>query len=461
MANGNSFLREIEASITAIERQAESNAETLDRLRHREASLWKAVNGALLKIAQVQMAALDQDEITGYDKITRTVDDRLIGRDQERKALEKTIAALEKAVERSRQKQVEAEGQVEAAANAVESLTGRVDAELAAAPAFVALRDSLNTAVSLTDRAAKKAAGAKAERDEKAGAYRADPLFAYLLERGFGTEAYTASPVVRTIDSWVARLCGFHTARQDYQLLMMLPDYLGGHADQMDAAREKAEIDLGNYRAEALKAAGLESLVTALQAETADLEAIRDAAADDEKAISRERAARRAFERWEDPESQAVLKLLSQAMSQESIDKIQERVRMTADTTDDAAAKTLADASGEIQKSKAAIEEASRASQSIGARLADLKTTRSRFRKKGYASSDYKIRGSSASSSLEGFLAGAISESQLWGEIDRSVRYDPPPRYTPSSSSSSSSSSGEFGSGGGFGGGGFSTGGGF
>lgn len=461
MANGNSFLREIEASITAIERQAESNAETLDRLRHREASLWKAVNGALLKIAQVQMAALDQDEITGYDKITRTVDDRLIGRDQERKALEKTIAALEKAVERSRQKQVEAEGQVEAAANAVESLTGRVDAELAAAPAFVALRDSLNTAVSLTDRAAKKAAGAKAERDEKAGAYRADPLFAYLLERGFGTEAYTASPVVRTIDSWVARLCGFHTARQDYQLLMMLPDYLGGHADQMDAAREKAEIDLGNYRAEALKAAGLESLVTALQAETADLEAIRDAAADDEKAISRERAARRAFERWEDPESQAVLKLLSQAMSQESIDKIQERVRMTADTTDDAAAKTLADASGEIQKSKAAIEEASRASQSIGARLGDLKTTRSRFRKKGYASSDYKIRGSSASSSLEGFLAGAISESQLWGEIDRSVRYDPPPRYTPSSSSSSSSSSGGFGSGGGFGGGGFSTGGGF
>lgn len=461
MANGNSFLREIDASINAIERQAESNAETLDRLRHREAALWKAVNGALLKIAQVQMAALDQDEIAGYDKITQNVDDRLIGRDRDRKALEKTIAALEKTVERSKQKQVEAEGQVEAAANAVESLTGRVDAELAATAAFVALRDSLNTAVSLTDRAAKKAAGAKAERDEKAGAYRADPLFAYLLERGFGTETYTASPVVRTIDSWVARLCGFHTARQDYQLLMMLPDYLSSHADQMDAVREKAEVDLGNYRAEALKAAGLESLVVALQAETADLEAIRDAAADDEKAISRERSNRRAFERWEDPESQAVLKLLSQALSQESIDKIHERVRMTADTTDDAAAKTLADASGEIQKIKAAIEEASRASKAIGARLADLKTTRSRFRSKGYASSDYKIRGSSASSSLEGFLAGAISESQLWGEINRSVRYDPPPRYTSSSSSNSSSSSGGFGSGGGFGGGGFSTGGGF
>ena len=58
----------------------------------------------------------------------------------------------------------------------------------------------------IAQHAEQKASFAARDFEEKGRPYRADPLFAYLWDRGWGTGRYRAFPLVRMIDGWVARL---------------------------------------------------------------------------------------------------------------------------------------------------------------------------------------------------------------------------------------------------------------
>ena len=61
------------------------------------------------------------------------------------------------------------------------------------------------------------------DREQKGRPYRNDPLFAYLLDRGYGTTAYKGRGLVAGLDGWVAKLTGFDTARQHFAMLNAWP----------------------------------------------------------------------------------------------------------------------------------------------------------------------------------------------------------------------------------------------
>lgn len=80
-----------------------------------------------------------------------------------------------------------------------------------------------------------KAAQAERNLEGKRKPYEADPLFMYLLDRGFGTPRYQAIPLVRYFDRKVARYIGFEDARRDYAVLVELPVRLREHAERLRA----------------------------------------------------------------------------------------------------------------------------------------------------------------------------------------------------------------------------------
>ena len=75
----------------------------------------------------------------------------------------------------------------------------RLLAEGRAAAAAGALTDGR------TRLAAQKATLARQDLEQKGKPYLADPLFAYLWRRGWGTDTYRASPIIRLLDRWPAR----------------------------------------------------------------------------------------------------------------------------------------------------------------------------------------------------------------------------------------------------------------
>ena len=48
----------------------------------------------------------------------------------------------------------------------------------------------------------------------KLAGYRQDARYAYLVAANYGTDGYKRSGIVRYLDSWIARLCNYHTNRR-------------------------------------------------------------------------------------------------------------------------------------------------------------------------------------------------------------------------------------------------------
>jgi hypothetical protein len=105
--------------------------------------------------------------------------------------------------------------------------------------------------------------------------YRDDPLFAYLLDRGYGTPAYRGGLLAGPLDRAVARLARFGTAHRDYALIAALPGQLAAHAEAeaRRAAAAAAELDaLENAAIGAAGGAAALAAVTGAKARIAELD---------------------------------------------------------------------------------------------------------------------------------------------------------------------------------------------
>lgn len=76
---------------------------------------------------------------------------------------------------------------------------------------------------------------AKQDASDKAPAYEGDPMFSYLLARGFGQARYQAGPLTGRLDEWVARLVQFPRYFADYQRLKAIPDRIAEHIEHLES----------------------------------------------------------------------------------------------------------------------------------------------------------------------------------------------------------------------------------
>lgn len=242
---------------------------------------------------------------------------------------------------------------------AVEALEHDEDCRRAAA-AVVALEAQAS-------KAGEKAEAARAELEGKSKPYLAEPMFAYLWERGFGTSAYTGSGPARTLDRWVAGLIGYERARIDFRNLNEIPRRLATHTERLrsDLVAARSELDRA-------------SRVHTAEAENADAEARRRA--EDAKAAGRRLEALRdslgrhgrellkAADR-KDADWLSAATALGRSMAGESLARIEKAAAETPEPEDDLLVARIREARGRLA-------EAERVSTSASEHLARVRKRR-------------------------------------------------------------------------------------
>lgn len=153
--------------------------------------------------------------------------EKLDSADEERETIRAAAHAAAASVERSQQSFVTAEEEI-----ARRSVSG---------PEIAALDEQERKLRTIL----KKNAGWRDELapivEERLAAYDSDPLFAYLLSRGFGTEKYTARWPLTRLDAVLARWAGYRAAKENRD---KVAGYAEGYAsDVARAERALAAIE--------------------------------------------------------------------------------------------------------------------------------------------------------------------------------------------------------------------------
>lgn len=378
-----------------------------------------------------------------------------------------------------------------AAVEALELAADRLDAAEAATQArlsqdagYLELRAAAEAAERIAVHADEKATLAEEELAAKGAAYDADPLFAYLWRRGYGTTAYRAWPPTRWLDGRVARLIGYERARRNYHSLQELPLRLREHAERVGAAADAALGALQQRDAEEREADGVLPLEAAVEAARGQLAGV-DAEIESGEAGIREVDGRlAAFARGEDPLYLEAVALLTEQLGSVSLKALAREAIATPLPEDDRVVARLLELERRRETQAVAQTELREAVARHKARTTDLERVRIDFTRRRYDQpGSVFTEGAMIATLLAQLLDGVMTRDALWRVLERQRRVAPTrsdpvfgsggfgrgspwgggtgpgPRIGPSVSFGGTKRAGGIKTGGGIGGGGFRTGG--
>ncbi|GGK43109.1 hypothetical protein [Salinarimonas ramus] len=333
------------------------------------------------------------------------------------------LEAVERAAAATRDARAEA---LAAAQDAIEALEARVAAALPEDTRWREADAALAALEEQRDAARIKADRAQAEREEKRAPYDADPLFAYLWARGFGTSAYEGSAFARFGDEKVANLIGYDALRVDYAMLTALPDRLAAHAERLDADVVDAQARLDAIEDEALRAAGREPLDEAADAAEAAL-AEAQAALDEASRALADARAQAAPE--SDPELARALSILSEAIARDDLRRLEADAARTPSPEDDALVREIATARDAVARAENGVAEI-RDARTRARSLAEEAEEALRIYDRGdYARGGRFEDPRRMAGALDGLLVGA--GLRVLEEVLRSTYRAPPPPPRP------------------------------
>jgi hypothetical protein len=183
--------------------------------------------------------------------------------------------------------------------------------------------------------AEEKASQSEEELAAKRSTYEKNDLFMYLWTRDYGTASYTAFPLVRALDAWVARLVGYDEARANYFRLQEIPKRLREHADRLAAEADAEEARLAQLWTAARDADGLGTHDAARDAAETDLDAVEDRLEKARQARHDLLEERGRYASGEDENTQAAIDLLAGEMRGADLARLLRDARETLHTEDD------------------------------------------------------------------------------------------------------------------------------
>ena len=460
----------------ALRRQKSAEAGLSERLyecEKRIAALVEEREQAYTRIAKSALPELSAESVRNtLHEVQSDVEKIYLERQGRRRALEQEMAeaADRRAAQDARLEELE--GRRAAKAEEIAALKTRVVETLRGRPDYAPLRQALSTAQEQFHLVEELRRSFLSRTTAKNQDYEANPVFAYLLRRGYGTAAYRAHPFTRSLDGWAAGKVDFLRQKAAYDILHRGPAILD---QELDRRRQAVTGHESNVTAVEREVAAGHGLIGALEdARQLDLQRVAfleqiTRAQEDWNRKSNERAD---LDNSKGSHHVKALERLKAFLKGEEIASLMARVggddapTVTRISTIDAEIRILKDDSKSIQREQA---ESAR-------RLRELQEIESHFVSRNYDSAFARFRsGLDIDPFLAGCLAGRFSAFDVCSHLDR-YRYVEPTRsssdslfssssFGGSSSSFGSSSSSSFGSSGsssgGGGGGGFSTGGGF
>lgn len=157
---------------------------------------------------------------------------------------------------------------------ALRGLSPRIAAAIARDADYREQQENLARLKAVAIAARAKTRQADIDREQKGRPYRSDPLFGYLLNRGYGTATYKPRGLTGPLDKWVARLIGFDTAQRHFAMLNAWPTQLRLHTEQQAAEAIAAESAIDEIERAAIDNAGGATVRVALTDAQARIAAI-------------------------------------------------------------------------------------------------------------------------------------------------------------------------------------------
>lgn len=425
MTSGRKAYEDLGRQIETLRADAAQISRRLGELTLRQEQAKAQENREVARLAQLRLHDLD----------AQRVGESLGAADREAVALmaqrEAELAKVEAAIQASLQRQQALELDRDRSDDERELLQAQITSGLAAvieraraSDAWRALHERAGTLESQAGHAEEKAAQAEGDRAAKGAPYEADPLFAYLWQRQYGTATYRAGLVARALDGWVARLIRYQEAARNYRLLLALPAHLRRHADALAAEATQARADLEHFERAAIDDAGIGALEAKLaQAdETIDASARQIAAEESTHAeLLRQRGE---FAEGRDEYTRRALVLLNQAIAGASTAALDRAVGSTPDPRDDQAAAAI----GESREAQRALDEQIRQCRREHderlASLARVEELRRRFREERYDGRDSDFDDDlDWDNVVGGVMRGVLEMTRAWERVQRHQKF--------------------------------------
>jgi hypothetical protein len=341
-------------------------------------------------------------------------------------ALERSAAALaarqsERAAERERRADL-----AERASEVVDEAEAATQARLASDPTYVRVRDDARAAERVAIHADEKASTAEEELAAKGRAYEADPLFAYLWRRRYGTPAYRAWPLTRWLDGKVARLIGYERARRNYQRLQELPLRLREHAERVGTEADEALASLASLDAAARERDGIPALEAARERATAAVDEVEVEIARGEEELGAIRDQLDRSARGEDPDYLEAVGALAAELDGVALQTLRQQAVATPFPEDDAIVARLLELERERVAAAATLAELREAAVRHRARTTDLERVRIDFTRRRYDQPDTAFPDAAMIATLLAqLLNGAMTRDALWRVLEQQRRAAP------------------------------------
>lgn len=425
MQSGRQTLASLDQGLRKIHQQVEAIDQQIDSASSAQMDLQKAQAERFKRMAKIRLDSMVSGELKqGLDAASQRVGELL----QERLA---ELESVKQKIEANREMQRELENKREAASEKTEQAAQVLDAAEASTQArleqddnYRAQLERARTAEHTALQAEEKTAQAQSVRHEKGEPYEKDPLFYYLWQRGYGTSRYSANPLTRFLDGWVARLCKYQDARPNYARLLEIPERLQEHALRVASGADEEFDKLKALEEQAGEQDGLPALRQSLAQAQAELDRIDTDIEEAEKSLHELEEQRARFSSGEDTHFRRAIETLTGAFEREDLLTLYEYARATATAEDDLLVREMEVDNRQMREAGEALTEHKRVRDRHYKRMKELEGVRRRFKQERFDSVHSGFgNGSLVAMILGQFLHGTATDQELWRTLEREQRY--------------------------------------
>ncbi|MEM9633260.1 MAG: hypothetical protein AAGA50_18160 [Pseudomonadota bacterium] len=469
MLTGRQTLGTIEQSLADLRREEADLSKRIERATRALTDLQERQSEAYRDLARFR---LDTDAAgtlnTRLDSAAREARRLLDKRSDDYKVLSDQLRDCESERNQLQKKRLELDTARDTAENQMDELMEAVDGRLENDSSYIAQREATETALATADAAALKARTSEDDRQQKGKAYEADPLFLYLWQRDFGTPDYGFRGLVRSLDTWVARLIRYQDARANYAMLTGIPERMARHAERCEDLARQEQEKLAEFSRNAMTDAAGTDLVGTIETLSEEIDQI-DAKLDNlDRRIETLSSALVEFSSGEDTDFQKAEEHLSVSLQADDLNDLWRAALDTPSPEDEKIIQRIEDFRDRVEQVAREIRQDRELQRDISRRRAELADVIKRFRSKGYGSWDSTFSDDKLTTVLLGeLIKGAITGADYWARAERAHKRRKPRgrKVAFPNGTGLPKSMGGFGGSGrgrdGFGGGGFKSGGGF
>lgn len=429
MLNG----RQVASSIDDAWQQAQREATVIDRelahLTDRLLQLTEERNACYRTLARVRFDTVRGGQlIRNLSLADQKARELVEQRENDLAALDREQAAAAAGLAGLNRERADAQARYEACARNAAAAEQAVRADLARDTDYQQQQEATQRAAETARFATQKTELAQRDRELKGKPYEDDRLFAYLWERRYGTPDYRGNFLVRLVDGWVARLCGYRNAAANYAMLLEIPKRLAQHAERLRAAVDREAGKLRDIEETALSQGESGRLRQDLRAAQERLDAIEDRLEAAETEANRLLNARNTLALGEDDAAREAIAAIDSTLRVADLRELREAALGTPIADDDAAVRRLESIEMERKNIEAALENQKALQLSQRRQLAELEEVRREYRRGGYRNDSWDFGSGEMLSVLLGeMLRGAMSRDIFWDSMRRHQRPGPPP----------------------------------